>query len=294
MKQCPNPDCLSYQQHRKFYDDDTICPRCGDVLVSTNAPAGAPVVVDPYPAYAARPPAPPISSALAMLGAVGTLLLVFLLIGLLLQLGMVHGRTPVGAPGSGTLPVPTTVIFTPIAFTGAQATETARAIATAAAQPTPIGGLIGVTPTLPPLPGAVGGGGTGGATNPGGPSGGITNLTPITSINGVTAGLCRRIDAGALCDPVSVYGPNDTFYISVQATFGDGAARTIRVRLYGPPNGETPLLNQDQTNTPGRTGRFYVGFAFSQSVPWAPGIYRANVFVNNDTVRSTYITWTVQ
>ncbi|HET7076201.1 MAG TPA: hypothetical protein VFM49_02010, partial [Chloroflexia bacterium] len=235
MKQCPNPDCLSYQQHRKFYDDDTICPRCGDVLVSTNAPAGAPVVVDPYPAYAARPPAPPISSALAMLGAVGTLLLVFLLIGLLLQLGMVHGRTPVGAPGSGTLPVPTTVIFTPIAFTGAQATETARAIATAAAQPTPIGGLIGVTPTLPPLPGAVGGGGTGGATNPGGPSGGITNLTPITSINGVTAGLCRRIDAGALCDPVSVYGPNDTFYISVQATFGDGAARTIRVRLYGPP-----------------------------------------------------------
>jgi hypothetical protein len=50
MKQCPNPDCLSYQQQRKFYDDDTICPRCGDVLVSTNAPAGAPVVVDPYPA----------------------------------------------------------------------------------------------------------------------------------------------------------------------------------------------------------------------------------------------------
>jgi hypothetical protein len=216
------------------------------------------------------------------------------LIGLLLQLGMVHGRAGAGNSGAGNLPVPTTVIFTPIAFTGAQATETARAIATAAAQPTPIGGLIGVTPTLPPLPGAVGGGGTGGTSNPGGSGAGITNLTPITSINGVTAGLCRRIDAGALCDPVSVYGANDTFYISVQATFGDGAARTIRVRLYGPPNGETPLLNQDQTNTPGRTGRFYVGFAFSQSVPWAPGIYRADVFVNNDVTRSTYITWTVQ
>ena len=108
----------------------------------------------------------------------------------------------------------------------------------------------------------------------------------------MNSSLCRRLEAGQLCEGVSSYGSRDTFYLAVQATFGPGAARSIRVRLYGPPNGETVLLTQDRPTHRAATA-VWLGFAFSQSAPWATGVYRADIFVNQDTTRSGFASWTV-
>jgi hypothetical protein len=285
MKLCPNPDCPSHLQSRQFYDDDTICPRCGEVLEHV-----AGTVVATTPVYPVVAPASPAQHGAALLGAAGTILLVFVLIGLALQLGLFH-RSP-GSSGSLVALPPVAGTLTPGAL---PPLPTVRPAGTAA--PTPIGGLIATPgpgfntsalPTLPPLPGASGSG-----TNTGGGGSGLTASQPDNGAGTVNSSLCRRLEAGQLCEGVSSYGARDTFYLAVQATFGPGAARSIRVRLYGPPNGETPLLTQDQTNTPARDGRYWVGFAFSQAAPWATGVYRADIFVNQDTARSGFASWTV-
>jgi len=352
MKRCPNPDCPSGQLRRDFFDDDTVCPRCGEVLVNPTLAAGG---VDPgYTAYAGTARARPVVSSnthgFALLGAVGTILLVFVLIGLLRSSHMIGVGTarPVGGAGSDVLVPPV------------QAPATARAVATARSQGTPIsalpgaglglnglggpdspgaGGLGGPTRTpLPPLPtppggyqpvgnpGVIGGapsgtsaGTTPGAT-PGGTSGGSTanlgsgsgsygsppqtggstgsGVTGATASNGaltVNGQLCQKsIDTGR-CDPTTSYGVNDTFALAVQATFGPNAVRRVRVHLYGPPDGTKSLL-AEQTSTPGRDGRFWVGFTFQQAKPWAVGRYRADIYVNDNAPPqwTTFVTWDVR
>ena len=312
MKLCPNPDCLAHQQHRTFFDTDVVCPRCGEVLVNPNLAGTGTVPADTYAAYAATTPmalAAPrqaLSAELALMGAAGTLLLAFLIVAMLIALNIIH-RGGVPGPieaggGAPTLVVPagtvtggtTTPVVPQTPLPAAQASATAHAVATFLAQPTPVGGFL-VSPTpapgdfnvagLPTLPPPLGqGGNTGGS---------LPAPTAGTASNVVTPRLCGKISAGALCTDVTTYGSRDMFNIAVQATFGAGAAQSLRVRLYGPPNGETALLNQDQTNTPGRTGTFWVGFAFTQNQPWPPGIYRADIFVNNDSNRVAFVTWTV-
>ncbi|MDQ2805633.1 MAG: TFIIB-type zinc ribbon-containing protein [Chloroflexota bacterium] len=355
MKRCPNPDCPSSQLRRDFYDDDTVCPRCGEVLVNPTLAAGG---VDPgYTAYAgtARAVRPVVTSSthgLALLGAVGTILLVFVLIGLLRagnMIGLGSARTGTGV-SSGASSADRLV--------PAQATATAHAVATALSQGTPItalpgtglnlgapggtgtagAGILGV-PTLGPLPplptppggyqpvgnpgviGNPGGGTTGGptpGTTPGGTTGGNnanlgsgsgsygsspqtgdntgTGVTGATANNGaltVNGQLCQKsIDTGR-CDAATSYGVSDTFALAVEATFGPNAVRRVRVHLYGPPDGTLSLLDE-RTSTPGRDGRFWVGFAFQQAKPWVVGRYRADIYVNDDTQPTTFVTWDVR
>ncbi len=298
MKVCTNPDCLSYQQRRVFYDTDAVCPRCGEVLVDPNLAAGEPA---PYPAYAATAPspvvpasAPRVTSEMAMLGAAGTLVLAFLIVAVLVTMGLGHRNA--GAPGALPTYVPpglnTPLPTLPSTQLGPAGTATAIALATLAAQPTPVGGLVlppTATPTglntsgLPTLPPPLGGGATPALPPP--PSGAGATVVVQT---------CARIEAGQPCAVVTTYKPSDTFYLAVEATFGTNAAQAVRVRLYGPPNGETQLLNQDQRNTPDRDGRFWVGFAFSPTAPWQPGTYRADVYLDSATTRAATMTWTVQ
>ncbi len=342
MKRCPNPDCPSGQLRRDFFDDDTVCPRCGEVLVNPTLAAGG---VDPgYTAYAgtaraARPVVTSPNHGMALLGAGGTILLVFVLIGLLRSGGMIG----VGSARAGT-GVSSVNVLVP-----AQATATARAQATARSQGTPISALVGgglggpgVTgspgagilgiPTLAPLPTAPGGyqpvgnpgvvgGATGGSpsagTTPGGATGSNANLgsgsgsygsspqtggsagnglTGATGSNGaltVNGQLCQKSIDTKRCDPTTSYGVSDTFALAVQATFGPNAVHRVRVHLYGPPDGTLSLLTE-QSSTPGRDGRFWVGFAFQQTKAWAVGRYRADIYVNDNSQPTTFVTWDVR
>jgi len=173
MKKCPNPECLSYEQNRTFYDDDTICPRCGEVLVNPSLSGAGPDPVAPTTYVVAAQPvaaSASVTNMLAALGAIGTLVLVFLIVGFLLTLGRAVGVVGRGVSQLG----PTIVVPT---VSGPQALATAHAQQTAEAMLTPIGGLIGATsvpnfgvqsvPTLPPLP-QLGGGGVVSAANPAG------------------------------------------------------------------------------------------------------------------------------
>src|SRR5579859_6474439 len=180
MKKCPNPDCPSYQQGREFFDDDTICPRCGEVLVNPGLAGGA----APYPAYAVATAARsrPIEHGHAILGAAATLLGVFILIGLLVRLGALHQRvivpinlSPVAVvtplPGQVSLGLTPDIPANP-PTAAARAVATAQAAATLTARPTPIGGIIvatsvaGGVQSLPTLPPGFGGNGQGGPSNP--------------------------------------------------------------------------------------------------------------------------------
>lgn len=328
MKRCPNPDCPSGQLRRDFYDDDTVCPRCGEVLVNPTLAAGE--VAAGYTAYAgtARAARPVTSSThgLALLGAVGTILLVFVLIGLLRAGGMIG----LGSARAGT-GVSSVDVLVP-----AQATATAHAEATALRQGTPITALPGTSssnnglgvPTLAPLPTQLGGyqpvdnpgvignsGGTTTGTTPGGTSGGTgANLgsgsgsygsSPQTGGSGVAGAtgsngaltvngqLCQKSIASGRCDATTSYGVNDPFALAVEATFGPNAVQRVRVHLYGPPDGTLSLLTE-QTSTPGRDGRFWVAFAFQQDKPWAVGRYRADIYVNSDSQPITFVTWDVR
>src|SRR4051794_35702132 len=99
MKRCPNPDCPAHQGNRRFYDDDTICPRCGEVLENpTLAAGGAPSAVHAYTGQArVRRTTTANDHGMAMLGAVGTILLVLGIIGLLRLTGQIGvGRVRTG------------------------------------------------------------------------------------------------------------------------------------------------------------------------------------------------------
>ena len=332
MKRCPNPDCPSGQLRREFYDDDTVCPRCGEVLVNPTLAAGG--AAPGYTAYAgtARAARPVTSSThgLALLGAVATILLVFVLIGLLRagnMIGLGSARAGAGV-SAGAVLVP------------AQATATARAEATALRQGTPITSLPGTAglgvPPLPPLPTALGGyqpvtnpgviggtsagmtPGTSAGTTPGSTGGGNTGnlgsgsgsygtspqtggstdngLTGATAGNGaltVNGQLCRKAIETGMCEATTSYGVNDPFALAVEALFSPNAARKVRVHLYGPPDGKLSLLSE-QTSTPGRDGRFWVGFSFKQEKPWALGHYQADIYINDNTLPTTFVTWDVR
>ncbi|MGI8589151.1 MAG: hypothetical protein ACR2M0_15915 [Chloroflexia bacterium] len=274
MKTCPNPDCPVYTANREFPDDDTICPQCGEQLVSPEL-ANDPTAFSP--AYGGVPRQREMSSGVAFLGAIGTLLLIFVIVGLLLQMGLLH-RRPIPPPASGAgTSAPTYVLGT------SQPTVTPLHILSITPFATPIGGLVGTNPTAPPtlpvIPSPVGGGGTA-AGNPAGGS------------KSVGTRLCKVISPGVLCQEVTSYRPTDTFYIAVQSTFGNGGVKSVQARLSGPPNG-SPLLNQNQTITPARDGNYWVGFGFSQNTPWAPGAYKADIFVDNGNTPTTYVSWTV-
>src|SRR5215218_7316538 len=115
MKLCPNPDCPSHQQQRKFKDTDVICAQCGHTLYDPGLAGGGTVPPDAYVAYAATPSAAAVrrntvSSELALLGAAGTLLLAFLLVALMIALGWIQrGGAPPGTPVAG---VPGTAVPT--------------------------------------------------------------------------------------------------------------------------------------------------------------------------------------
>ncbi|HUS16953.1 MAG TPA: hypothetical protein VM536_18295 [Chloroflexia bacterium] len=307
MKRCPNPDCPSFQTNRAFLDDDTICPRCGEVLAG--AGPGTPV------AYAATAPVrvTQVRHEHAILGAIGTLLLVFLVIALLVRGRVIQPGVALNSTRGGVVPI---AALTPGSIAAAQATATAVALATLVSGPTPLGGFSqGPTPiggfivaTIPPGFGTLGGptplpfptlagsGGTVSGATPGSTqsgTGGLGGSNPQPGNSTVSTQLCRRIDVGQLCEPVNRYGPKDTVYLAVRATFNPNAARYLKVRLYGPPDATTRLLQQDQTNIPGRDGDFWVGFGFSQNPGWAPGAYRADVSVNEEAVPRTVATWTV-
>jgi hypothetical protein len=339
MKRCPNPDCPAHQGNRRFYDDDTICPRCGEVLENpTLAAGGVPVAVNAYTGQArVRRAVSANDHGMAMLGAVGTILLVLVIIGLLRSAGMIglgsaRTGTVTGNNGVSALVPPAQQTATAVAFGTALSLGTPIAtpvggFANPSATPAPNGASLSL-PTLPPLPTPIGGligpGNVGGATTPGANPGGSGNVgTGTGTYNGtgsnqaggsgtnagsgsglntsnpgngamlVTGQLCRQtLVPGQLCEPVAQYGAGDTFALAVQSTFGTGAANKIRVRLYGPPDGNTYLV--EQSNTPGRDGRYWVGFAFQQNTPWAAGAYRADIFVNDDAQRTTYVTWQVK
>lgn len=276
MKQCPNPDCPVHQSGRLFNADDTICPRCGSDLL----PIGATVVAVPAPD-------PTLGRVAAVLGAIVILLVVF---GLAL-----------GAAGllGGLMPQPTPVIpaalpdTIPAATALASADATHTAVAAGSNLPnTPVVSLPTATSNVTPLPPSTGAGATtGGSTiNSGTTSGtGVDTAAGATSaiIPGVSGWrLCRRIAAGEPCEPVSAYGPRDAFNLAVQAGFGPGGATTIRVRWYG-PNGI--LLYATDPVTPGRTGTYWVAFTLTQSQPWLPGVYRAEIYLDEALYRQVDI-----
>ena len=234
MKRCPNPDCPSSQLNRAFYDDDTVCPRCGEVLVNPTLAAGStPTAYTSYTGTARTSAASSTSHGLALLGAVATILLVFLIIGLLRAGNMIG----LGTAGRGTVGGGSTSQL----LTTAQATATAHALATAirqgaasgdltgggqvppgpsalatpgaglqvlptlAALPTPLGGyspvgdgsVIGANPAATPGGNANLGSGTGTLGGPSNPqTGGSTGTGGIT---GATAGNGSMSVTGQLC-----------------------------------------------------------------------------------------------
>ena len=190
------------------------------------------------------------------------------------------------APGAaGTPGIPTDTI--PVATALAMADATQTAVAERSDLPnTPVVTLPTATTNVTPLPPSTGAGattGTGGTINSGtAPGTGVdTSASGATSavIPGVSAvRLCRRIAAGEPCEPVSAYGIRDAFNLAVQAGFGPGGARSARVRWYG-PNGT--LLYATEPVVPGRTGTYWVAFTLTQSQPWSPGVYRAEVYLDD-------------
>ena len=272
MRQCINPVCSANAEGRVFDAEDRICPRCGDPLAEVSDDG----VVRPV----ARRGDTPMSQASAFLLALVTFIGV---LGVALALaGLLRGfNPPLGATN------PTAV--TP---------EPATATAIVAATRTAVAGTLRNTPipiiNLPTPAGSTGG--TGGTTAPGGTgatgptstavagagSGGSTQSgTGATSvvIPGVSAWrLCRRIAAAEACDSTTSFGVRDDMNVAIQAGFGAGGARSARVEWYGP---DGRLLQVSDPVTPGRTGTFWVGFTLKQSQPWATGIYRATVYLDN-------------
>jgi hypothetical protein len=277
MKQCPNPDCPVHQSGRLFNADDTICPRCGSELLTVGA-APAPVsYVDPA-----------LGRVAAALGAVVILLLV---VGAAVgAAGLMRGLAPAG---QGTPGVPSDTIPVATALALADATQTAEA-ARSELPNTPVVSLPTATTNVTPLPPSTGAGattGTGSTINSGtAPGTGVdTSAAGATSavIPGVSAvRLCRRIAAGEPCEPVSAYGTRDAFNLAVQAGFGTGGARSARVRWYGPTG---TLLYATEPVVPGRTGTYWVAFTLTQSQPWNPGVYRAEVYLDDALYRQVDI-----
>lgn len=268
MRQCINPSCSAFAEGRVFNADDLICPRCGNALAEVSDDG----VVTPV----ARPLDRPMSQASAFLlalltfvGVVGAALLIA---------GVLKGFNP--PPGAAN---PTAVVLAPdVATAVAAATRTAVA-GTLSNTPIPIINL--------PTPA---GGGTGGSTAPGGTGATGPTSTPGAGAGGATQSgtgptsavipgvsgwrLCRRIAAAEACEPVTSFGVRDDMNIAIQAGFGGGGARSARAEWYGP---DGRLLQASDPITPGRTGTFWVGFTIKQSQPWAPGIYRAVVYLDN-------------
>jgi hypothetical protein len=277
MKQCPNPDCPIHQSGRLFNADDTICPRCASELLPIGATAVPVVAADPA-----------LGRVGAALGAVVILLLVF---GLALgAAGLLSGLTPKPTPVVPAA-IPDTI---PAATALAIADATRTAVAAGSSLPnTPVVSLPTATSNVTPLPPSTG---AGAATGPGGtinsgtaPGSGVDTSAGATSavIPGVSAWrLCRRIAAGEPCEPVSAYGPRDAFNLAVQAGFGPGGATSARVRWYG-PNGI--LLYATEPVVPGRTGTYWIAFTLTQSQPWAPGVYRAEIYLDETLYRQVDI-----
>jgi hypothetical protein len=272
MKQCPNPDCPVHQAGRLFNADDTICPRCGYELMPIGVSAVPVPVADPT-----------LGRVASVLGALVILLIVF---GLALgAAGLMKGLVPT-APATPGLASDTIPAATALAL--ADATHTAVAAGSSLPN-TPVVSLPTPTSNITPLPPSTGAGantGTGSTINSGT---GTDNAAGATSavIPGVSSWrLCRRIAAGEPCEPVSAYGPRDAFNLAVQAGFGPGGATTVRVRWYGPTG---TLLYATEPVQPGRTGTYWVAFTLTQSQPWLPGVYRAEVYLDDAPARNVDI-----
>ena len=254
MKWCNNPVCpLCHDPGRIFAADDTICPRCGEPLVTAPALGAA--------GYAA----PPAGPRFPLLSAVLTVLVV---LGAALAL--------IGFMKAGSSGPPATTVPAP----GDAATVTAVAVATREA-------LVNTPVVLPTDAGAPPGTGMPpGAATPTS-SLGISSITPAAGGSGVVGvRLCRQIAPAQTCNDTGGYTSHESFNLAVQAVFPPGGTHRVYVQWFGPNN---TALSTSEVLTESRVGTYWVGFQLLQTVPWQVGTYHAVVYYDDAAARSVEI-----
>ena len=98
-----------------------------------------------------------------------------------------------------------------------------------------------------------------------------------------------RFEGGEPVGVTSVYEPDDTLNLVVQANFGEGGVRSVLTRWYGPGNSRIYEMRKEYT----QAGTYYAGFTLKNATPWPPGDYRVDIHPNDSPVPGYSVTFSV-
>src|SRR5687768_10229636 len=180
---------------------------------------------------------------------------------------------------------------------GPQATETALAyLRPALNTPIPIrptiqqpsnGGVVAPTipPAIAPFPTATTQAGI--IAQPPAPT--SPPAQPQASGGVVSGQMSVRFEGGEPVGVTSVYEPDDTMNLAVQANFGDGGVRSILTRWYGPGNSLIYEMRKEYA----LAGTYYTGFTLKNATPWPTGDYRVDIHPNDSAVPAYSVPFSV-
>ncbi|MEO6456941.1 MAG: hypothetical protein ABIO92_01505 [Chloroflexia bacterium] len=107
---------------------------------------------------------------------------------------------------------------------------------------------------------------------------------------GVLSGqMSVRFEGGEPVGITSVYKPDDTMNLAVQANFGEGGVRSVLTRWYGPGNSPIYELRKEYP----QMGTYYTGFTLKNATPWPPGDYRVDIHPNDSPVPAYSVPFSV-
>ena len=98
-----------------------------------------------------------------------------------------------------------------------------------------------------------------------------------------------RFEGGEPVGITSVYEPDDTMNLAVQANFGEGGVKSILTRWYGP--GNTPIYELRKEYP--QAGTYYTGFTLKSATPWPPGDYRVDIHPNDSPLPAYSVPFSV-
>ncbi len=271
-KRCPNPGCKAHQENWQFFDNEEFCSVCGSRLRLVGDPDIVPT--NTVAAEAAARNEPYLDSTGQVRntgnGPLTIALAAFAVLAIALFLWWLWPHI-----------FPTTISIT---------TNAASTNLTPVATPvnrltaTPVGGKLSDRPsTLPtntPLPGP--------SATPVPPQPMATSL-PVASSQWM-----GNIGMVASCTNTAhktTYKPNEEVFVLIEAQFARDKIFEVHTTWQGPP-GYNIVFNTSAASmsiaagTLRDGGDYYVCFQATPNPPgpWTPGAYRANIFVNGNTV----------
>ncbi len=98
-----------------------------------------------------------------------------------------------------------------------------------------------------------------------------------------------RFEGGEPVGVTSVYKPDDTMNLAVQANFGEGAVRSVLTRWYGPGNSRIYEMRKEYP----QAGTYYAGFTLKNATPWPPGDYRVDIHPNDSPLPAYSVPFSV-